>query len=29
MEQIFEPKERRELLKGWLIYDRKGWKKAR
>jgi hypothetical protein len=27
MEQIFEPKERRELLKGWLIHDRKGWKK--
>lgn len=27
MEQIFEPKERRELLKGWLIHDRKGWRK--
>lgn len=27
MEKIFEPKERRELLKGWLIHDRKGWKK--
>ena len=27
MEQIFEPKERRELLKGWLVHDRKGWKK--
>jgi hypothetical protein len=27
MEQIFKPKDRVELLKGWLIHDRKGWKK--
>jgi hypothetical protein len=27
MEQILEPKERRELLKGWLVHDRKGWTK--
>jgi hypothetical protein len=27
MEQIFDPKQRRELLKGWLIHDRKGWLK--
>jgi len=27
MEKIFEPKDRRELLKGWLVHDRKGWKK--
>jgi len=27
MEHIFEPKERRELLKGWLVHDRKGWTK--
>lgn len=26
-EQVFEPRERRELLKGWLIHDRKGWQK--
>src|SRR5215470_19634174 len=27
MVQIFEPNGRRELLKGWLIHDRKGWLK--
>ena len=27
MEQVFEPRDHRELLKGWLIHDRKGWKK--
>ena len=27
MERIFEPKDRRELLRGWLVHDRKGWKK--
>lgn len=27
MEQIFMPKDRCELLKGWLIHDRKGWEK--
>jgi hypothetical protein len=27
MEQIFVPEDRRELLKGWLIHDRKGWLK--
>jgi F0F1-type ATP synthase assembly protein I len=27
MEKIFQPEDRRELLKGWQIHDRKGWRK--
>ncbi|WP_448544494.1 DUF4231 domain-containing protein [Roseiflexus sp.] len=27
MEKIFAPEERRELIWGWLIHARKGWKK--
>jgi hypothetical protein len=27
MERIFAPEERRELIRGWLIHARKGWKK--
>ena len=27
MEKIFAPEESRELLRGWLIHARKGWKK--
>jgi uncharacterized membrane protein YbhN (UPF0104 family) len=27
MEPIFSPEENRELIRGWLIHARKGWKK--
>jgi len=27
MEKIFAPEESRELIRGWLIHARKGWKK--